>query len=238
MDIQRFLNSRSVGLRRQLNLRNTIISLFRWAKRMSFLDPDRVTEAEKVEQIKKVPGKPNVLSPAQMLTLLGNVRQDYVPWLCVAAFAGVRTEEIAPDRQSKKSPLQWEDFDWDHKVIIIREETSKVGDEREVPISDNLAAWLAPYRNATGPICTFQPTNNETGRVGKTIGGWKHNCLRDSFCSYRTRITQNIHQTSLEMGNSPQMIKRSYHKRQSIQEAQEWFGIMPPSNVVAFTEAA
>ena len=236
LDIQRFLNSRGVGQRRQLNLRMSVISLFRWARRMSFLDPDRTTEAEKVEPIKKVPGKANVLSPEEMRTLLGGIRQDYLPWLCVAAFAGVRTEEIAPDRKSKKSPLRWEDFDWQHKVIIVREETSKVGQEREVPIPDNLAQWLAPYRNAKGPICVFQPTNNETGRVGKLIGGWKHNCLRDSFCSYRTRITQNVHQTSYEMGNSPAMVKRSYHKRQPIHTAQEWFDIRPmeSANVVMF----
>jgi hypothetical protein len=70
------------------------------------------------------------------------------------------------------------------------------------------------------------------------IGGWKHNCLRDSFCSYRTRITQNVHQTSYEMGNSPAMVKRSYHQRQPVEVAQAWFDIRPPGNLVAFTEAA
>jgi integrase len=144
LDIQRFISSRNVGQRRQFNLRCAIISLFRWARRMSYL-PDRTTESEKVEPIEKVPGKPNVLTPEQMQTLLAQVREDYRPWLCVAAFAGIRTEEIAPDRKSKKSPLKWEDVDWQHKVIIVRAETAKTACEREVPLPDNLAAWLAPY---------------------------------------------------------------------------------------------
>jgi hypothetical protein len=235
LDIQRFISSRNVGQRRQFNLRCAIVSLFRWARRMSYL-ADFTTEAEKVEPIEKKPGKANVLTPAEMHTLIANAQEHYLPWLCVAAFAGVRTEEIAPDCQSKKDPLRWEDFDWTHKLIVVREETAKTGQERDVPIPDNLAELLAPYRNAKGPICEFQPTNNETRRLGEFIGGWKHNCLRDSFCSYRARITQNIYQVSMEMGNSPAMVKRSYHKRQPLEPALAWFniGLREESNVVAF----
>jgi integrase len=240
LDIQRFISSRNVGERRQFNLRATVVSLFRWARRMSYLDSERMTEAEKVEPIVKKPGKPNVLSPDQLRTLLDNVHERYLPWLCTGAFAGIRTEEIAPERKSKKSPLMWEDFDWKHKVIIVREETAKTKEEREVPILPNLAAWLAPWRNAKGPLCAFQPSNNETGRLGKLIGGWKHNCLRDSFCSYRARMTQNVPQVSYEMGNSITMVKRSYHRRQPIRAAKAWFAIRPAkdSKVIAFSRAA
>src|SRR4030095_8839588 len=220
------------------NLRVAVISLFRWARRMSYL-PDRTTEAEKVEPIELVPGQPNIISPEQMRTLWANVRAEYLPWLCVAAFAGVRSEEIAPDHKSKKSPLMWEDFDWKHKVIIVRAETAKTKHEREVPLLPNLAKWLAPWRNAKGPVigdCTRQPNDRETARLGALIGGWKHNCLRDSFCSYRARITQNVPQVSYEMGNSIAMVKRSYHRRQPIRAARQWFNIRPvkDSKVVAF----
>src|SRR4029077_17090849 len=128
----------------------------------------------------------------QMRIMLDNVLAVYLPWLAIGAFAGIRTEEIAPDRKSKKSPLLWEDFDWKHKVIIVRAETAKTREEREVPILPNLAEWLAPYGSATGPVCLLRPCNHETRRLGKFIGGWKHNALRDSFCSYRARITQNV----------------------------------------------
>ena len=199
----------------------------------------RTTEAEKVEPIQKLPGEANVLTPAQMQTLLDNVREEYLPWLVIGGFAGIRSEEIAPDYTSKKSGLMWEDFDWQHQVIIVRSATSKTREEREVPISENLAQWLAPYRNATGPVCPHRPSNYETGRLGTFIGGWKHNALRDSFCSYRARITQNVPQVSYEMGNSIAMVKKSYHRRQPIQTAQEWFDLRPPvtdSNVIAFSK--
>ena len=244
LDIQRFIDSRNVGDRRQFNLRAEIISLFRWAKRMGYVRAlDGTTEAEKVNPIEKVAGKPNVLLPGQLRIMLDNVLDVYLPWLAIGAFAGIRTEEIAPDRKSKKSPLRWEDFDWNLGIIVVREETSKVKKERDVPISENLAQWLAPWRNATGPVmgdCPRQPNDRETARLGRLIGGWKHNTLRDSFCSYRTRITKNIHQTSLEMGNSPSMVSRSYHKRQPVEVAQEWFDIRPKvadGKIVGFSQS-
>jgi integrase len=235
LDIQHFLTSREVGQRRQFNLRAAVVSLFKWARRMSYL-PDRTTEAEKVEPIAKIPGTANVLTPAQMQTLLENVRPEYMPWLAVGGFAGIRSEEIAPDYRSKKSPLAWQDFDWPHQVIIVRSETAKTREEREVPISANLALWLANYRNATGPVCAGRPSNYETQRLGTFIGGWKHNALRDSFCSYRARILQDVPRVSYEMGNSIAMVKRSYHRRQPIHTAQEWFNLLPPqdSKLIAF----
>jgi integrase len=208
---------------------------------MSYL-PDRTTEAEKVEPIELVPGQVSIIAPDQMRTLLANVRPEYLPWLCVAAFAGIRSEEIAPDPTSKKSPLMWDDFDWKHKVIVVRAETAKTKHEREVPISANLAKWLAPWRHAKGPVIgdAAQPSKRETARLGVSIGGWKHNALRDSYCSYRARITQNVPQVSYEMGNSIAMVKRSYHRRQPIRAARAWFNIAPAkdSKVIAFKRAA
>jgi integrase len=241
VEIQRFISSRDVGQRRKFNLRVSIISLFRWARRMSYV-PDRTTEAEKVNKIDLVPGQVNVITPDQMRTLLDKVRPEYLPWLCVAAFAGIRSEEIAPDPTSKKSPLMWEDFDWKDKVIIVRAETAKTKHERETPILPNLARWLAPWRNAKGPVVNgvAQPSKRETARIGAFIGGWKHNALRDSFCSYRARMTQNVPQVSYEMGNSIAMVKRSYHRRQPIRTARQWFNIAPAKDakVIAFTRAA
>lgn len=242
LEIQRFIDSRSVGDRRQFNLRAEIISLCRWAQRQGFI-PDGTTQAEKVEKIEKIPGKPNVLLPGQLRIMLDNVLDVYLPWLVIGAFTGIRTEEIAPDRKSKKDPLRWEDFDWNHNIVVVRAETSKVKRERDVPISENLAQWLAPWRNAKGPVMgdrPRQPSEGETARLGRLIGGWKHNCLRDSFCSYRTRITQSIAQTSLEMGNSPSMVQRSYHKRQAVEVAQEWFDIRPKvadGKIVGFSQS-
>ena len=75
--IQRFIDSRGVGERRKFNLRAATVSLFRWARRMSYLDPDRATEADKVERIERRPGKANILTPEQMRILLDHVQDQF-----------------------------------------------------------------------------------------------------------------------------------------------------------------
>jgi integrase len=241
LQIQSFLDSRTgASERRKLNLRSSIVSLFRWATRMSYLPRgEGITEAEKVERIVAVPGQANVLTADQMRTLIVNVQDQFLPWLLIGGFAGIRSEEIAPDPKSKKSPLRWEDFHWRDGVIIVRAETAKTKEAREVPIQTNLAQWLAPYKSAEGPVLgsAEQPSKREATRIGKFIGGWKHNALRDSYCSYRARITQNVPKVSYEMGNSIAMVKRSYHRQQSLREARKWFNIKPAKfakNVVPF----
>jgi integrase len=228
-EIQRFLDSRRCGMRRKANLRSAVVNLFSWARRMSYLDRDRTTEAEKVDRIKIAPGEANIITPDQMRTLIRNVQEHFMPWLLIGAFAGIRSEEITPDPASKKSPLMWEDFDWKHNVIIVRAATAKTRQEREVPILPNLAQWLTQYRTAKGAVLgdAEQPSKREATRIGKYIGGWKHNCLRDSFCSYRARVLQNVPQVSYEMGNSISMVTRSYHRRQPVEAAREWFNIRP-----------
>jgi hypothetical protein len=59
---------------------------------------------------------------------------------------------------------------------------------------------------------------------------WKHNCLRHSFISYRLAQIKNVHQVSLEAGNSPQMVFAHYRQLASETQATEWFGIVTPKD--------
>lgn len=56
--------------------------------------------------------------------------------------------------------LDWSDALWEEKAIRIREEIAKstgrkAGDERFVPMSAQLSAWLSPWHGrAEGKVCT------------------------------------------------------------------------------------
>ena len=244
-DLEAFINSRGAGERRRFNLRAEIVSLFRWLREKGFL-PEGATAADKLEQIDKQPGNVQILTVQQMRILLANVREEFLPWLVIGAFAGIRSEEIAPDPKSKKSPLIWQDFKWSKRLIDLRRETAKTGKKRKsqrrlIPMEDNLLEWLRPWHNAIGPVCPRQPTKHETGRLGKIKIGkpqqplfpgakWPHNCLRDSYCSYWMAIHKNMPELAYQMGNSVQMIEQSYHERQDELDAREWFSIFPPDS--------
>ena len=64
---------------------------------------------------------------------------------------------------------------------------------------------------------------------------WKRNALRHSFISYRVAQTQNVAQTALEAGNSPQIIFSNYRELVKPADPVKWFAIEPetPANVIA-----
>lgn len=60
---------------------------------------------------------------------------------------------------------------------------------------------------------------------------WKRNGLRHSFISYRLAEIKNVHQVSLEAGNSPQMVFAHYRQLVTETQAKEWFEIVPPRDL-------
>ena len=93
-------------------------------------------------------------------------------------------------------------------------------------------AWLGSYTEATGRVwagaeTTLNHAFRDLAKDCKVEGGWRHNGLRHSFCSYRAALTKNMNQTAFEAGNSPAMIQRHYWKTVSEKQAKQWFAIMP-----------
>ena len=220
------------------------VQLFRFAREREYL-PDSITVAEKVKRL-KIKARADdieIWSLAEMRMLLKHVREEYLPWMVIGAFAGVRTEEICPNITSHKDPLRWEDIQWDEKQIMVRAETSKVGRTRFVPMQCNLLAWLQSYRDRKGPVltCPVNTLYNELKlmrtRIRKAAKNakneefekftFKKNALRHSFGSYRNAIIRSIGQLSDEMGNSPAIAKCNYERPQPRAVADEWFSIMP-----------
>ncbi len=71
-----------------------------------------------------------IYSPEQLQTILAQAQREMIPYLTIAAFAGLRQAEIGR--------LQWEQVKADH--IVVKGEISKPGEKRLVPILPNLAA--------------------------------------------------------------------------------------------------
>lgn len=256
-------SGRPVGPRRRNNVLKELRQIWQFARARGYL-PDRITEAGKVELIKRLRGNIGVITPAAMEIHLRYVSQEYLPWIVLNAFSGLRSEEIVltKDASSKKDPLRWEDFDWEAREISVRAETAKTDTPRPVPILDNLYAWLAPWRDskAKGPVCPGKddqlprPDNerrrflreakqalHRPGELALVDLRYPSNGYRHSYGSYRMAILRNMQELSYEMGNSVEMIKRNYNNPRTQAEAKAWFSIYPPGharNVVQFDRKA
>lgn len=226
--IEAWMRLRGYDGRRFNNVRTELITFWRWARKRAIIT-EGITAPEKMERRKMGAKTITTWSPAELRVMFAHVTPAYLPWLAIAAFAGVRTEELMPPTRSAKRPLMWEDVDMDRKLIILPPETSKTSKRRIIPMCDALVACLEPLRRA-GRIMPIiaHPGVRETARLSAALGvPWRQNALRHSFGSYRAAIVQNLGQVSLEMGNSIAMCQQAYHEAKTPAEAQAWFSVAP-----------
>ena len=204
-------------------IRRNIVTMFSFAKKQGYLHPDRKTAAELSEKFKETDGEVSIFTPEEMERLLLAAHQRILPLMAIGAFAGIRSAEI--------HRLHWEDIKWDRGHIEIAGKKAKTAARRLAPLTDNLKAWLMPWREATGLIVPISDSAGALGDVAvkaRIPGGWRLNALRHSFISYRVAETGDVPRTALEAGNSPKMIFRHYREVVTGDDAKTWFSIMPP----------
>ena len=224
--IKEFLNGCKVGPRRWNNLRDQIVTLFRFARSERYLPKDRTTEAEDVMKMKVARKTVAMFTPEELELILENTREVWLPWVLISAFAGIRTFEVLR--------MDWSSVRWEQKLIDLPPEVTKVNERRIVPMCDTLLRKLAPWRDARGPVCEAKIPQREIEQILAKVKAvrpdfrWKHNALRHAYGSYRTALTQNVPQVALEMGNSVGMVKRHYLEAKAFEEGLRWFQVPWP----------
>ncbi len=225
---------RPLAGRSQNNVRQLINTLCKFAIKRGYLPKDH-DEMSGVEKVTDGGGEIEVFTPAELRRLFAacetpvlerkkwRTREDMIPYLAIAAFCGLRAAEI--------QRLDWAQVNLTgpEKFIEVKASNAKTGSRRTVPIPDNCAAWLARFAKPSGPVTAFERTDKQLFiyLAGKAGVPWKHNGLRHSYISYRVAETKNVHQTSLEAGNSPQMIFKHYRQLVTDAAAKDWFSIAP-----------
>jgi integrase len=227
-DINRFLKGlEGLGPVSKNGIRRNLVTMFGFAKRNGYLHPDRKTAAEQSETFKEEETEIEIFTPEEMERLLLTAHARILPLIAIGGFAGIRSAEVCR--------LNWEDIKWDRGHIEIAGKKAKTAARRLVPLSDNLKAWLAPWRGETGKIISitdYSGALSDTAVKAKIPGGWRQNALRHSFISYRVAETGDVARTSLEAGNSPKMIFRHYREIVDGEAAKAWWSIRPPEGWV------
>lgn len=229
-DIDTWLRGLDVGPRTRNNLRNSVQTLFGYAKARKYLPKDH-DELDAVARAKDGDGEIEIFTPKELAEILTHADERVIPFLALGAFAGIRHAEI--------QRLDWRDIHFDAGIVEIRAKKAKTASRRTVPLLANLRAWLLPHRQTAGSVCVYQNMASEIDRLVRSINAarkegkvndsfaWKHNALRHSFISYRVADIQNVAQVALEAGNSPQMIFKHYRELVRPADAKTWFSIAP-----------
>ncbi len=205
------------------NYRRTIGTLFHFAEARGYL-PKAHGRIEAVAVAREESGDIEIFTPAELEQLFMTARNkpELLPFLAIAAFAGLRHAEI--------TRLEWPEIRLEEGFIEVKARKAKTASRRLVPITPNLRAWLEPLQQVSGSVVQHENMPNQIQWLAyHSKVAWKHNALRHSFISYRLAKVQNTAQVALEAGNSAQMIFQHYRELVRPVEADKWFGVTPES---------
>jgi integrase len=223
-DVATFLESLRLSPRSHNNFLCALRTFLAYAQRHDWLS-NEVDLLARVEKRSEKRAPVEIFTPSELAALLKNASSELAPCIALAAFAGLRAEEILR--------LDWSDIERRPGFIEIAAHKAKTAARRIVPISENLARWLAiAPRNGTrlwphSKAWYFEALRNAATQTGIK---WKQNALRHSFISYRLAEIQDVNRVALEGGNSPQMIFRHYRELATPEQARTWFSIAPAAS--------
>lgn len=220
-DVQRWLDQLEVSPQTAKNFRTVIGTMFAFAEARGYIFKGG-NPVNGVESITANGGTIEIYTPEEIALLLKSAPPNFLPFVALGAFAGLRSAEI--------ERLEWKDVDHASGFITVAGHKAKTRARRLVPIPANLAAWLKPYAQASGRIWTGDQNDLKDARavtVQKAGTPWKDNGARHSFISYRLADTQDVNKVALEAGNSPAVIFKHYRELVRPEAAKAWFAIKP-----------
>jgi integrase len=218
------------------NTRGSLVSLGTFATNVLKALPQsgEPTEFEKVPTPKvRFTTEVDIYTPEEMQKLLrAAVEHDieFLPILILCGLLGLRPSE-AHGEDVDRPKLTWDAVDWDRKELHVLNQKVRSKRPRTVPIQKEVFQWLLPFKGLKGPIWKWKTAHDGRFSVLRGHAGVRaiQDGLRHSYCSYRVKQLGDLVPVSVEMGNSPEEITRSYKRGVKDDQAKAWFSIKPPS---------
>lgn len=215
-DVTDFINNPTWGQWRRRGAIIDLSNMFSWAIRAGHLlhNPVQAIERPTIEH-----KTPQILTTEQSKALLRLCRDKYpdlLAWLVISLFAGLRAAEV--------ERLTWAEVKRAHIKLAAHQTKGRA--RRLVTIKPVLRKWLALCRKAEGSVCPEDHHKKATA-LRRQFGKWPKNVLRHSFISYEVARSKNVEATSIEAGNSPDIIFRDYRELVTPKEARVFWNLTP-----------
>jgi integrase len=220
-EIESWLHELALAPQSINNYRAIVRAFFEYALKRELVEKNPVTSVDKVKLVNKAP---EIFTPKQLADLLAAADPSLLPTLALQAFAGLRTAEVLR--------LEWSEVDLVRGFVTVAAHKSKTARRRLIPIAQNLAEWLRPYTQMSGPVYSTKTRNYhadiETPRSSIGLAAWPNNGLRHSFASYHLAFHQDAAALMLQMGHTTtREIFEAYRELVRPDEAQAYWNIRP-----------
>jgi len=213
------------GLPLAVKTRNRHLSYIRnilgIAREANLLETDPLERVSSFNDPRKRNGfKVAILTPDELEKFLNAAADDLRAFFALSAFSGLRREEIVR--------LDWAEVKLDRNLIDLPFEKSKNKKRKLIEVPANLAAILAPYAAASGPVTPRKKLDRAISAAAKAadIVPWRQNCLRHSFCSYAV-ADKGFEWTAAQADHSVRMLRDHYWEVVSKEDAEKYWAIKP-----------
>lgn len=166
-----------------------------------------------------------------MLKYLAEKEVDYLPYIAVLFFAGVRPEGC--------QKLKWSDFTKDGRIHLSYTINKGNKDGLTVDVNETLREWLgwcsSKGLSQTGML--LKKTKDELRGFRKRMSvhlkkqdpnfAWKQDAPRRNFCSAYTRIHGEQEAVKATGHVDIKMLRKHYKKNMELSDAQEYWNITP-----------
>lgn len=201
--------------------RGAMNRMFKHAVKIGAAAENPIDKAEPI--IFEVPDA-EILTPAEVASLLTSASDAVLPALAILFFAGVR-----PDGEILR--LEWSKIDLEEKIIRMSKTITKNRRPRTIRMTDNLVAWLTPYAKKEGLVVSSKAVLRR-GRAkavqASQIGRYPRDTSRQSFATYHLAHFNDQSALAGMMGHpDANMIKEHYEGETSPSVANVYWSITP-----------
>jgi hypothetical protein len=239
-DILRYMEGIAPGTNRRSHYK-TLKKLWRWAHDLGHVLNDPMAKLKPLDEW----GVNNeVLSPELFQRFLRVVQglegpregveairqyRGLLAYFVLGGLQGLRTCEMVRER-AKDPVIEWRDFLWKKKLIVVRDEVAKQTRARDklryVPLEPATIELLKPLATtgAVIPVAdsTFYGLRQKLCKEMRVR--WPENCLRNSYATY-AQTFRSSGDVARAMGDSESTVKRFYVRTLEPGIGKEWFNL-------------
>jgi integrase len=212
-------------------------AIFGFGIKRGYLERNPISQIE-FSTVKQ--GEPQVYKPDEVARLLDDCMANdlgLLPYRVLTLYAGIRP-------RGEMSRIEWDDINWQDRIIKLKASITKKGRSRFPAISPNAMEWLSVYRRmggqTDGRIVKYTRSQLEArckANCHRTGVRSIPNGARHSYCSYHLAMHQDINALTLQSGHaSTDILWRHYYQAATREDAQRYWSIVPKaatSNIVA-----
>ena len=192
-------------------------SFFEWCIRKEYIKKNPAKDIE----VKAPQRDVLIYSISNVETICNRLRTEdknkkMTPYIVLSMFCGLRPNEAAQ--------MTWDNINFETREITVKGRMSKVRRTRHVPMSDNVIAWLKPWKGK--PIGKFKNFRKRFESVKRELPE-QADILRHTAISFWMAKEKDMEKVAFIMGNSPATIKEHYLEGVRDTDVTKFFNIIP-----------